>query len=207
MLIKKKQWPIFIVMLVMLTFFFIHYIQARNYEFVSYIGVIVFFLVLIIATNHKVEYHNFDLWGLTLWALMHMCGGSVPVNGGRLYELILIPISESYEIFKYDQFVHIVGFGVATLIMYNLIKPHLKKNLKHWVAVSIVVVMAGLGVGALNEIIEFGATVIVPDTGVGGYINTSLDLVADLIGAIIALIIIFIAREIKSRKTLTASTG
>ena len=204
MLIKKKQWPIFIVMLVMLTLFFIHYIQAKNWEFVSYIGVIVFFLVLIIATNSKTNYHNFDLWGLTLWALLHMSGGSVQVKGERLYNLILIPLSESYEIFKYDQFVHIVGFGVATLLMYHIIRPHLKTNLKQWVAVSIVIVMAGLGVGAFNEILEFGATVVVSDTGVGGYKNTSLDLVADLIGAIIALIIIRIK---ESRKTLTASTG
>ena len=56
---------------------------------------------------------------------------------------------------------------------------------------SIVVVMGGLGIGALNEILEFLVTVVVPKTGVGGYINTSLDLVSDLIGAIIAMIIIY----------------
>ena len=61
---------------------------------------------------------------------------------------------------------------------------------KRLTALSIVVVMAGLGVGGLNEIIEFIATVIMPETGVGGYVNTSLDLVADLIGALIALIYI-----------------
>ena len=47
--------------------------------------------------------------------------------------------------------------------------------------------MAGLGVGAFNEIIEFFATVIIPETGVGGYENTSLDLISNLIGAIIAM--------------------
>ena len=45
--------------------------------------------------------------------------------------------------------------------------------------------MIGLGFGGLNEIIEFGATVISPNTGVGGYVNTALDLVADLIGALL----------------------
>jgi putative membrane protein len=101
---------------------------------------------------------------------------------------MLLPIvGDPYHIFKYDQFVHIVGFGTATLAMYYLLKPLLREDLKKWTALSIVVVMAGLGVGALNEIVEFAATVLVPETGVGGYINTSLDLVADLIGAIIAL--------------------
>ncbi|MBI5115110.1 hypothetical protein HZA56_01400, partial [Candidatus Poribacteria bacterium] len=106
----------------------------------------------------------------------------------------LVPISNEYEIFRYDQFVHIVGFGVATLVMYHLIRPKLRPDLKKSVGLSIVVVMAGLGVGALNEIIEFTATVLVPETGVGGYVNTSLDLVSDLIGAILALFVIRIRR-------------
>jgi hypothetical protein len=50
--------------------------------------------------------------------------------------------------------------------------------------------MAGLGAGALNEIIEFAATVIFPDTGVGGYVNNSLDLVFNLLGAVVAMAVI-----------------
>ena len=42
----------------------------------------------------------------------------------------------------------------------------------------------------INELLEFIATVLVPETGVGGYVNTSLDLVSDLIGAILAMVII-----------------
>jgi putative membrane protein len=50
--------------------------------------------------------------------------------------------------------------------------------------------MAGLGVGAVNEIVEYIATLVVPETGVGGYDNTLLDLISDLIGALIALLVI-----------------
>ncbi|MFA5553809.1 MAG: hypothetical protein WCZ89_04415 [Phycisphaerae bacterium] len=39
-------------------------------------------------------------------------------------------------------------------------------------------------------IAEFFTSLIVPESGVGGYINTSLDLVADLIGAILAMFVI-----------------
>jgi len=130
------------------------------------------------------------LWGLTAWALLHMSGGGLYIDEVKVYEIILIPLSEQYHIFRYDQFVHIVGFGVATLVMYYLIKPLLRPNLDRWVALSIVIVMAGLGVGALNEIVEFAATVLVPETGVGGYTNTSLDLVSDLVGAVLAIAII-----------------
>ena len=62
--------------------------------------------------------------------------------------------------------------------------------MKRWVTISILVVMAGFGVGALNEMIEFTATVLVPETGVGGFINTSLDLVSDFVGAVLAMIYI-----------------
>jgi len=50
--------------------------------------------------------------------------------------------------------------------------------------------MAGLGTGALNEIAEFVVSTMVPRSGVGGYINTALDLCADLVGAILALLYI-----------------
>jgi len=120
-----------------------------------------------------------------------MCGGGIRVGDHVLYGQILIPFSDT--VFRFDQFVHIVGFGVATLLMHHLLKPLLRPDVKPGTALSIVVVMAGLGVGALNEIVEFAAVVIVPETGVGGYVNTSLDLVADLVGALLALVYIRIA--------------
>lgn len=194
MLIKKGQIPILTVNACALLFFMVLFASRKNYEFLLYIGVIIFFLFVILASNRKIDYPNSALWGLTAWALLHMSGGGLYIRGTKLYEIILIPLSERYEIFRYDQFVHIVGFGVATFIMYLLIKPLLIDNINRWTALSIVIVMAGLGVGALNEIVEFAATVLVPETGVGGYTNTSLDLVADLIGAIGALIFIRLRR-------------
>ena len=125
-----------------------------------------------------------------MWGLLHMCGGGIPIGDKVLYGIILIPVSETYPIVRFDQFVHVVGFGVATLLMYHLLTPLLKPDLKGWTALSIVMVMAGLGVGALNEVVEFLAVVLVPETGVGGYWNTALDLVADLIGAVFALLYI-----------------
>ena len=190
MLVKKDQIPILIVNICFLSFFAVLFSSRKNYEFLMYIGVIIFFLFIIIATNEKVHYPNSVLWGLTLWAFLHMSGGGLYVRGIKLYEIMILPISGTYQIFRFDQLVHIIGFGVATLVMYYILKPVLIPGLNKWAALSIIIVMSGLGVGALNEIVEFLATVILPETGVGGYINTSLDLVADLIGAIFALIFI-----------------
>jgi uncharacterized membrane protein YjdF len=188
--LKKGQLPILAVNAVALALFTVLFASRKNYEFLLYIGVIVFFLVVILGTNRRVHYPNSVLWGLTAWALLHMAGGGLYFRGVKFYEIILIPISNTYNILRYDQFVHIIGFGVATLVMYFLLKPMLRDDLNRWVALSIVIVMAGLGVGALNEIIEFLATVLVPETGVGGYVNTALDLVSDLIGAICAMLLI-----------------
>ena len=109
--------------------------------------------------------------------------------------MILIPLSDKRPVFRYDQLVHIVGFATATLTMFYVLKPLLRSDLKSWTALSIITAAAGLGVGAFNEILEFLVTVLVPETGVGGYLNTSLDLVADLIGSLIALVIIRITNR------------
>jgi hypothetical protein len=194
MLLKKGQLPILVVNAVALAAFALIFLSRKNYEFLLYIGVIIFFLVVILGTNKKVDYPNSVLWGLTAWALLHMSGGGLYIGNIKLYEVMLITLSEEYHIFRYDQFVHIVGFGVATLVMYFLLKPLLRPDLDRWVALSIVVAMAGLGVGALNEIVEFTATVLVPETGVGGYTNTSLDLVSDLVGAVVAVAVIRIRK-------------
>lgn len=190
MFIKKSQIPILVINLVYLIAALFVFLGRKNYEFVMYVGVIVFFFFVILATNKKVNYPNFVLWGLTLWGILHMLGGGVIMkNGSVLYKWMIFTFSNTYPIFRYDQFVHIVGFFVATLLMFFLLKPKLKP-IKNWASISIVVIMAGLGVGALNEIIEFIAVVVMPETGVGGFVNVSLDLVSDLIGAVLAMVYI-----------------
>ena len=51
------------------------------------------------------------------------------------------------------------------------------------------VAAAGMGLGALNEVIEFTATRFT-DTNVGGYENTGWDLVYNALGAAIAALVI-----------------
>lgn len=195
MFLKKGQLPILIFTLIYLVASTFIFIGRQNYEFIMYIGVIALFFVLILLTNKKVNYPNFVLWGLSIWGLLHMLGGGYLLSDGRvLYKWMIITFSETYSIFRYDQFVHLTGFFVATILMFVLLKPLLRQDLNSWWSLSIIVVMAGLGVGALNEIVEFTATVLIPETGVGGFINMSLDLVADLVGAILAMIYIRIRK-------------
>ena len=191
MQLKKGQLPILVVHGIVLVIFTIIFVSRKNYEFIAYVGVILTAMFLILYTNDRVDYPNSLLWGLTLWSIMHMSGGGIFIGGKKLYGLMILNIvGEPYSILRYDQLVHMIGFAVATLLMYTLIRPVLKEEHK-WAALSVVIVMAGLGMGASNEIIEFIMTVVAPETGVGGYINTSLDLVSNLVGALIAMVLIY----------------
>jgi len=204
--IKKGQLSILAVNLAALAVFAVLFFVRSNYEFVIYIGVIVFFLILIAATSHRVYYPNALLWALTAWAIMHMAGGAVYINKVRLYEIILVPLSQSIPVFRYDQLVHIVGFATATVTMFYVLKPLLRADMERFAALSIIIVAAGLGIGALNEIVEFITGMIVPESGVGGYLNTSLDLVSDLIGAVLAMGIIRVSERKFFRKRAAAGS-
>ncbi len=191
MYLKKEQKPIILTNIIILALYSVYFVISKNYEFLMYVGVIILLLFAVLYSNKKVDYPAGILWGLTLWNILHMSGGGLYLGGEKLYELMIIQlVGEPYHILKFDQVVHFIGFWIATLVMYHILKPSIKPGKKRWVSLSIVIVMAGLGLGALNEIIEFSTTIFLADTGVGGYENTGLDLVSNLLGAIGALIYI-----------------
>jgi len=176
--------------------FGIYYISIQNFEFLWYVAVLLFFFGLILATIRKSRFNMFILWGLSIWGLIHMAGGGIIVNGEVLYRFELFHIFGEGDSFvlKFDQFVHFYGFAVATLVVHHLIRPYLKEN-TNWKVVYPILIAAGMGLGALNEIVEFTAVVVFPDTGVGGYFNISLDLVFNMFGAIAAVILIHFRRR------------
>lgn len=171
--------------------FLAYYLSIKNYEFLWYIAVVLFFFALILFTLNRSRFDSVILGGLSLWALFHMAGGGVVVNGDVLYAFTLIPIFEIGDsvILKFDQFVHAFGFGVSALVVYHLLLPYLKPS-ANWKALFPLIVVSAAGLGALNEVVEFIAVLSFPETGVGGYFNTSFDLVFNFLGAIIAVILI-----------------
>ncbi len=177
-----------LVLLLLLVFGFGAVFALRaNYEFLIYVGVILFALGLVAATRTRVDYRRDTLTGLVLWAALHLAGGGIVVGDGRLYDVMLWTVSDRLPVFRYDQLVHIVGFGTCTLLCADLLAPHWR-DARLTFAKGLVLVMGGLGFGALNEIVEFIVDTSVPASGVGGYVNTSLDLYADLVGALLGLL-------------------
>jgi uncharacterized membrane protein YjdF len=157
-----------------------------NQEFVFYIVVMLVLVGFVLAVHLKVRLTTLTLWGLSAWGFLHMAGGLVEVgSSGVLYNLWLIP-----ERLKYDQVVHAFGFGLTTWVCWQVLRRHLADPAPR-LGPLLVCTAAGMGFGALNEIVEFVATLTVPETNVGGYINTGWDLVANAVGATTAALLIY----------------
>lgn len=190
--LTKHEKIIVGVNLLIVLFFSIFFLLDENYEFIMYIFVLLALMALIIISHKKFRYSTGVLWALTAWSFLHLVGGGLTyIEGEVFYKLMIIPIiGEPYNILKYDQVLHFYGFWVAALVAYYVLKPSLRDNLESKGSILFIIAMVSLGLGGLNEIVEFAATVSVPDTNVGGYENTAIDLVADFLGALGAVIYI-----------------
>jgi len=187
MLLTKRELPI-LINLIYVPIFTIIALRRSNYEFLLYVVVILIVAAWIVWKQRKIRFDRAILWGLTIWGLLHMAGGNLRVGGDVLYGLTLIPLIPRLDILRYDQLVHTFGFGVVTLLCHHLLRPYLRERIDRWGTLSFLIVLMGSGFGAFNEIIEFVTVLAMPETGVGGYENTLLDLVFNLIGGILAVV-------------------
>jgi hypothetical protein len=170
---------------------------VRNFEFLFYIAVMLVMVEVVRSIHHRISLSVGVLWGLSLWGFAHMAGGLVPVpstwpvNGESyvLYSLWLVP-----GVLKYDHVVHAYGFGVTTVVCWEGLCALLGrvKSSRPSFGMLLLCVAAGMGFGALNEVIEFAATLLVPETNVGGYFNTGWDMVANLVGTMGAAVLIWL---------------
>jgi uncharacterized membrane protein YjdF len=196
MKITRRELPVLIVNLLYIPIFAFMALRNVNFEFVLYVGVILAVGGFILWWQPIIQFDVPVLWGLTIWGFMHLCGGNIRVDDAVLYNLMIFPVVDApYHILRYDQVVHTLGFGVATLVCHHLLKPFLRDGIRTWVLLSFLIVLMGSGLGAINEVLEFLAVVSVPDTNVGGYENTALDLVCNLLGALLAVIFLAFRRK------------
>ena len=164
------------------------FLRRGNYEFLGYVVVLVFFILLIWYLHILFNFTTGVLFGMSIWGLLHMAGGGIIINNAVLYAYWLLPF------LKYDMFVHAFGFGMATILSYQILKNSFVKDVSR-LKISIFLVFIGMGLGALNEIVEFVMTLLIANTGVGGYENTMLDIIFNTIGSIIAAIYVDLKRE------------
>lgn len=183
--LRKGEWALAIFNVLYLIIFAIYFLSIQNYEFIFYIAVIFVIATVIILTLKDTKFNYLALWGLSIWNFLHMLGGSLPIGGGKvLYNWRIIELINKggdFYILKMDQVIHFYGFFVAAIIVYQLIsnlfpKGHLKRTIfLAW--------LGSMGLGALNEVIEFLAFITLSNTGVGDMYNTGFDLVFNMLGA------------------------
>lgn len=194
MKIKKGYWWLFAFNLLYMIAFGIYYLTRMNYEFVWYFAVLVLIALIIVFTLDKSNLDYLALWGLSIWGFLHMAGGGIRlVPGTTLYGTRLLEIVNrggDFYILKMDQVIHFYGFAIAAIVIFQLIWPAFKK-LKGKKMPIFIAWIGAMGLGALNEVIEFLALVTLSKTGVGDIYNTGLDLVFNMGGAFAGAVIAY----------------
>lgn len=172
-------------------------LRGGNREFLLYLAVMLGLMPLVAWLHTRIGLHVATLWGLSLWGLAHLAGGLVRIperwphdDTPVLYDLWLVPGR-----LRYDQIVHALGFGLSTWLCWQGLRAAFRAAgvaLRPSPGLLLLCVLAGMGLGALNEVVEFVATLTIPNTNVGGYENTGWDLVFNMLGACLAAILIFL---------------
>lgn len=135
-------------------------------------------IVLVAVVYERRPLSLLALAGLSAWGLGHMVGGLVEAGGGIVYEWMVIPGT-----LRFDKVVHAFGFGFATIACYELLRPAYDGTDRGAAAFA---ALAGLGLGATNEMVEFLIARYSADSNVGGFVNTGWDLVFNTLGAVVA---------------------
>lgn len=188
-------------------------LRGWNPEFLFYGLVMLLLMAMVWWLDTRVKLSAFSLWCLSIWGLAHMAGGTVPIPAhltepgeqSVLYSLRLAPWFP-----KYDQITHAFGFFTSTLVAWramnaivsgSLGKPPETISLRPTFGPVFGAMMIGMGLSAMNEIIEFVATLIFPNTNVGGYVNTGWDLVSNFTGCCIAALVIRVTAPPRAAQT------
>jgi uncharacterized membrane protein YjdF len=165
----------------------------HNFEFLYYTFLMVALLCFVLLLNQQLHLGFFILFSLSLLGFLHLLGGNlILANGARLYDTYFLN-----GVLKYDNIVHTFGTFTATLMLYNLIADFIDDRIRqHYAIFSLLLVLMAIGIGTINELVEFLAVVFLgASEQVGDYFNNSLDLFFNTVGSIIACVLIYVYRE------------
>lgn len=167
-------------------------LRQGNAEFVAYAVALVIEVGFVWVLHRRVGLSAVTLWCLAVWAVLHMAGGTVSIPEGSLLldEHATKPVLYGVRLHewapRYDQIVHAFGFFAATLAAWEAIVSFMRPDRRPGLGQALAAALIGMGLGAVNEVIEFAMTFVLPETGVGGYTNTGWDLVSNTVGSLAA---------------------
>ncbi len=186
-------------------------LRQGNTEFFFYGLAMWVNIALVLLLDARVRFSWITLWALAAWGLLHMAGGTVripeSVTDGNKNVLYALRVSDWLP--RYDQVVHTFGFFAATLacaeVLMWTVGRAMRRGMEHagsaggagggahgevntprlTLGLAFGAALMGMGLGAINEVIEFAIAMNVKDHGVGGYVNTGWDLVCNMTGAVL----------------------
>ena len=120
-------------------------------------------------------------FGLAALAIAHLAGGLIAVGDDVLYNAHL-----GHPALEFDHLVHATGVALGVVVLWMNFTPRMSTVDEHRRAL-LLCLLGGLGLGALNETVEFVLTELHGGTHVGGYTNTGWDLVSNVVGALAAV--------------------
>ena len=167
-----------------------YYLRSLNYEFFAYALTIALVATILFSTLRWTRFPTSIVAGVTIWGLLHMLGGSIMTHDGVLYAYRIFPFFDGggeFYILKFDQVVHAFLYGVVGLMFFLFFRTIVGIK-THVGLIAATAIFAAAGFSIINEIIEFLAAVNLPNTGVGGYHNTVLDMIFNLLGATLAVL-------------------
>lgn len=123
-----------------------------------------------------------------------MAGGTVPMSVGAGDGAgVLYGYRAAAWLPRYDQIVHAAGFFAASLACFDVLWAMVGRvgsRTGSRLGLGVCAALMGCGLGALNEVLEFWITLVLPEHNVGGYVNTGWDLVSNLVGCVAAAVVV-----------------
>jgi len=172
-------------------------ITKQDYSFLFSAGLMIILMLIGIKLDKKFNFHNLVIIGATLLAALHIFSSYTHINGIKLYDLWLIEGT-----LKFDNIIHFVASFVAIGVIYSLIAPYLNEKIKQKkLLLSFILILAALGMGTVNEIVELNAVLFLGmQNTIGGYLNNAFDLVFNLFGAFSACMFVIYYKNKKQLK-------
>ena len=144
----------------------------------AYLVWMVFALGLTMYVDGLVRFSTHVLVLLCIVGFCHMAGANLEISGVVLYRQVWLGF------IRYDHLVHVFGLGAAGLAVWEATRRMLAAD--GGVRAAVVVVLGANTVGAFIEIGEYLASLTLVEVRVDAYANNMQDLIANLLGSLLA---------------------
>ncbi|MYD41004.1 MAG: hypothetical protein F4W94_04645 [Acidimicrobiia bacterium] len=133
---------------------------------------------VVLVFDRRVRFSTEVLVLLSISGCAHMAGGNVVIDGSLLYE------STWLGFLGYDHFLHVLGLGTAGLAVWEA-TTRMFRAFGGWPA-AVITFLGAHAVGTAIEIGEYLSYLTIEAANVGDYANNMQDLIANMVGALLA---------------------